>query len=85
MPFQCDFAVESDLSIIAIQHAVGLWKTNYDSFPSVLWVRPDEYVYANNIVDAGFRHLTVLCDPAYELGWWSVGTRIDRGFGSVGS
>ena len=85
-PFQRGFAVERDLSITAIQHAVGLWKTNYDSLPSVLWVAPSEYAYANGIVETGFRHLTVLCDPSYtDCDWWSVGTRIDRGFGSTGA
>lgn len=85
-PFQRCFAIECDLSIASIQYAVGIWKANYDSLPSVLWVHPKKYVIANRIVDEAFHHLTVLCDPVYsETDWWSVGTRTDRGFGSIGA
>lgn len=79
-------AVDCDLSITAIRRAVGVWKANYDSLPSILWVPANDYALANRIVDEAYRHLTVLVDPNYEDDdWWSVGTRTDRGFGSVGA
>ena len=85
-PFQRCFSIDCDLCVFGIQRAVSTWKTNYDSLPSILWVPPSKYAYANSIVDQAFRHLTVLCDPAYpDSDWWSVGTRTDRGFGSIGA
>lgn len=84
-PFIRAFAIETDLSITGINNAVGLWKHNYDSVPSILWVHPKEYAWANRLVDEAFRHLTVLTDPHYDEDAWSVGTRTDRGFGSIGA
>lgn len=85
-PFIRGFVVERDLSTAGIAAAVDLWVANYDSKPSILWVPPKSYALANQLVDKAYRHLTVLVDPHYEdEDWWSVGTRRDRGFGSVGA
>lgn len=84
-PFQRVFAIDIDISVVGVQRAVGIWRTNYGSLPSILWVHADDYALANRIADEAFRHLTVLVEPNYEIDWWSVGTRTDRGFGSIGS
>jgi hypothetical protein len=84
-PFQRVFAVEIDLCVVGIQRAVDTWQKNYGTLPLILWVHADDYALANSIVDRAFRHLTVLVDPNYAIDCWSVGSRTDRGFGSVGA
>ena len=85
-PFQRCFATDCDLSIVAVQHAIGVWKSNYDSEPSVVWVNPLMVAYADRVVQEAAPRLTVIADPRYEYtDWWSVGTRRDKGFGSIGA
>lgn len=85
-PFQRCFAVDIDLCVVGIQHAIGMWKSNYDSLPSIVWVNPIQIALADRIVHEAAPYLTVLADPRYEYtDWWSVGTRRDKGFGSIGA
>lgn len=83
LPFTNCFTVNIQLSITGTEEAISVWKDNFDTYPSALWVHPRAIALANKILDLGKFHLVILTDPQYKREWWSVGTRLSRGFGST--
>ena len=85
-PFTSCVAVDMDLCVVGVERAMAVWLRNFGTIPTVLWVAPEEMVRAEQILASANIRLVVLADPNYhQWEWWSVGTRIDRGFGSGGS
>lgn len=77
--------VDMDLSQTSLFIGIGRWKQEHDTEPSVCWVHAKELGFADELVGRFAPRMTVLCAPWDNTGTWSVGTRRDYGFGSIGA
>lgn len=83
-------AVAIDPCLVGVEEAVSVWYDVHGSHPTVFWVNPHDLGVADRIVNLApeqslARRLTPIADPSYERDWWSVGTHLHKGFGSVGA
>ena len=90
LPFTRFLAVEMDVTSTSIGCALARWWDVHSSFPTVVWVHSSDLINAEAAIlcspeNSLIRRLTPIPDPGYEEYWWSVGTHLDKGFGSVGA
>lgn len=83
LPFVNCLSVNIDLCVMGVEAAMGIWLKNFDSRPTVLWCHPTKIALADKV--AVGTDFAILADPNYQENWWSIGTRLNRGFGSIGA
>lgn len=89
-PFENGFAVDIDLSTVGVEQASALMIEKRYTKPSVIWCTAYDLGDAQRIITSfpvGHygREMVAIVDPTYEEYWWSVGTHVDKGFGSPGA
>lgn len=90
LPFRPCLSVDMDVSFVALCEGAAVWFDNYQTHPTVVWVNPHDLGHAEQAILAGpdnaqVRRLTPIADPTYQRNWWSVGTHLHKGFGSIGA
>ena len=90
-PFARFLGIEMDVCLVGVEAAFAEWFKHRNSYATVLWVHPNDLASAEKVIllspeGSLVRRLTPIPDPHYsDMDWWSVGTHLDRGFGSIGA
>lgn len=89
LPFKNCFTVDVDLSFVGLKHAMKAWSDYHKNRPTVIWISSEyesEYLTA---ITKYFDELNfvgiIKIDPNYTGGMWSLGSTVDKGFGSRGA
>lgn len=90
LPFSPCMSTDIDVSSVGSNEALSVWYDVHGTYPTVLWVNPHDLGDAEKVIllapeGSMVRRLTPIPDPRYKHDWWSVGTHLHKGFGSVGA
>lgn len=89
-PFANVFRVDSDLSVVAFQHAYECWKMVSSEQPTILWISswPSDIEHSKAVLEWLKQHsvldIQLAVDSGYEHSEWSLGTLTKKGVGSSG-